>query len=374
MHSGIALLLENLKSRTPEATKFVDFSEFASGPALMKACIENPSFVNVSGEWGKKLKRFANEDRTDGPMSTLRTAMTNLYQKSGPQSVVGGISYSNKDKNIISPTGVAYSLIGESTPETYYESLTDSMMEDGFLSRFTMIEYNGGRVPLNYNRNTTIGSKLGDALSNLVGESTVICNGGSKSKEVQFDKDAAEIFTEFEIECDNEINSTEEEAWRQMWNRGSLKSMRIAALLAAADNPFEPVMNLNHALWRIDIIRRDIELMSRKLSTGEIGHSDYTRLNKVRAVCYDYLKGAGVGFKNIPAVMLKEGVVPYRYLMQRTSNVSCFRNHRGGATNALKSSIANMIDSGELHEVAPAAMITNYNYHGKAYRILSIGL
>ncbi|MGN6641538.1 MAG: phage NrS-1 polymerase family protein, partial [Verrucomicrobiota bacterium] len=53
MHGGIANMLAYMRDSTPNSMNFVDFVEYASGPALSKAVAGNPSFVNVSGEWGR---------------------------------------------------------------------------------------------------------------------------------------------------------------------------------------------------------------------------------------------------------------------------------------------------------------------------------
>ena len=152
LHSGVSSLIRAASVREPACMQFVDFSDMASGQALKKAIAENPCFLNIEGELGQKLERLSKNDGRDAAMASLRRAMTDLYQKSGPQSIVGGLKYSNKAENVASVNGAAFSLIGETTPETFYNCLTPSMMSDGFLSRFNIIEYNGKRPPLNKNQ------------------------------------------------------------------------------------------------------------------------------------------------------------------------------------------------------------------------------
>lgn len=81
LHSGISALCKAAYNKCPAIMDFVNFSDFASGPALVKEVVAQQSMVNVAGEWGRKLKRMAHDDGRDGALSTLRTVMTNLYQK-----------------------------------------------------------------------------------------------------------------------------------------------------------------------------------------------------------------------------------------------------------------------------------------------------
>lgn len=371
MHSGISAIMQAAASRQPPAMSFVDFSDFASGPALAKAVAANPCFVNVAGEWGRKLKRLATEDGRESPMQALRTVMTNLYQKSGPQSIVGGITYSNKESNIASVSGVAYSMIGETTPSTFYDSLTESMMEDGFLSRFTIVEYEGDRPPLNTSPLREPSKALGDAVADLCTHALTIM---SRHETVAVDRtaEAAAIMWSFEQECDNEINSTNDETWRQMWNRASLKVMRVSALLAVADNWYHPVINETHVKWALDLIRRDIAIMSRRVQSGDVGQGDHARENKILYLMAEYLRdGAAEGYR-IPEQMWKDSIIPYKYLQIRTAKVSSFTNHRGGATAAIQQVVKSLMDSGYIMEVSKDKISEMYNFYGKCFRILNL--
>ena len=371
MHSGISAICKAAVSRCPSVMGFVDFSDFASGPALVKSCAVNTSFVNVAGEWGRKLKKIAQDDGRDGAMATLRTVMTNLYQKSGPQAIVGGITYSNKDSNIASVSGVAFSLIGETTPSTFYEALTETMMEDGFLSRFTVVEYDGDRPALNINPTLTPPQSLSDAIGDLCQQAQALI-GRSSTVNVGRTNEAAEMMWSFELECDKEINSTVDESWRQMWNRASLKVMRISGLLAVADNWMHPCIEKHHVEWALELIRRDIAIMNRRIEGGDVGMGDHSRERKVLAVMQDYLvKGAADSYA-IPKKLQQNGIVPRKYLQLRVQKHNAFMSHKLGANGALDSTLKSMVDSGYIMECTKADIVKGYNFHGKCYQVLNI--
>lgn len=372
MHSGIASILQILRDKNCGIDDFVDFSEFASGPALTKACLLNQSFVNVSGEWGRKLKRFAQDENADSAIQSLRTVMTNLYQKSGPASVVGGIAYSKKDESIKSVSGVAYSMIGETTPNTFYESLTESMMEDGFLSRFTMLEYSGKRPPLNLNPPIPMGPQFADRLAYLGRKARAVVDGKEEPIAVRWDQESIEMLTQFDKECDKMINSTNDEIWRQMWNRAHLKALRFSALMACADNYLNPVININHAMWAIDLIRRDIALMSKKIDTGSVGIGDDAREKRVLHILREYLTQELPSSYGVPAHLRQQGVIPRRYIQMKTARVNSFMRHRLGSTGALDLTIRALIDNGYIREFSRERAATEFEFFGRCYQIVDL--
>lgn len=371
MHSGISNIASFIGDSTPEVMSFIDFTDYASGPALSKAVAANSSFVNVSGEWGRKLRRLGQEDGRDGPMQQLRTVMTNLYQKSGPKSVVGGIGYSDKEKNIASVSGVAYTMIGETTPSTFYDALTETMMEDGFLSRFTIIEYSGDRPEDNTRGIVRPDATLLETLCNLVKYAAHV-NAGFQTIDVHRSFEAHNILSDFNKECDNHINSSDDEGFRQMWNRAHLKAYRIAALLAVADNHICPIIQQSHAEWALDIIRRDIGVMSRRIDSGDVGVGDAPRERKVLSIIEKFLKDGAAASYGVPVNMKEKSVVPRKYLQICTQKVGSFTSHRNGSTAALDATLRSLIDSGYIMEMDKAKAFEEFGFQGKCYRVVNI--
>lgn len=372
MHTGIAALVSACQPEFPQFGNYVDFNEYVSGPALVKACLGNPSFVNVSGEWGRRLKRLAAEDGKEGPLHTLRTQMTNLYQKSGPQSIAGGLGYSSADSSVASVAGVAYSMIGESTPGTFYEALTEGMMEDGFLSRFLVVGYDGDRPDKNPSTLNAPDNALRDALVAICRQAHSMVELGN-SMPVGRTEEAAAAMAAFEAEADAQITSTDDESRRQMWNRAVLKALRVAALLAVGDHYLSPAITLAHFRWAEALVRQDIAMMGKRLESGDVGSGDRARERKLVSIVVDYMRKAEVPKSyRVPPQMHKDGLVPKVYLQARTQQVASFYNHKLGSNRALDEALATCVSNGWLMEVKHDKVVEMYNHHGKTYRVLEL--
>ena len=373
MHSGIGKLVRAAELKCPVAGNFVDFNDYVSGPALIKACAANLCFVNVAGEIGHKFLAMAVDK--DASMRSLRKVLTTLYSKSGPTDVAGGIAYSNQENNVQSVSGMAFSLIGETTPGTFYESITDTMMRDGFMSRFCVIEYGGDRPAKNTAPVQQPPQPLVDHMVSLMACSDLAI-GGDKFQEVAFSEGAQAHLDRFEGECDAAIYTAgDDESLRQLWNRAHLKALRVAALLAVGDNCFKPVVTAEQAEWAVTLMRHGIAAFDRRIRQGEVGEgSDGGREQKVIELCKEFVT---LPADKLPAwlkngrAMQEAGIVPRRYLQQRTQRFAAFEKFKLGHTAALNMAIKTAVTNGKLMDVKGDKLVENFSFHGQAYRALS---
>lgn len=375
LHEGISDLINAALPLCPVAGNFADFSEYASGPALIKACAHNQCFVNVSSEIGRRfLAMAANRDPS---MQTLRTQMTNLYGKSAPNSIAGGLTYSNQENNVESIKGIAFSVVGDTTPGTFYEALTPAMMEDGFMSRFCVIEYRGDRPDKNAARITHPPEKLVKQLATIMGHSDLAIGAGNNQM-VEFSAEAAELLEQFDVKCANGVRATDDEAKRQVWNRAHLKALRIAALLAVGDNYLKPIVTVEQARWAIGLVEYGNGTFLDRIDAGEVGAgTDSGREQKVIDVCVEFLRLPDnhkrlAEYKHGKA-MRDAGIVPRRYIQQRTQRLSMFENHPLKHTSAMIGAIKSAIANGKIMEVKKDKMAESYNFNGEGYRLLDPG-
>lgn len=365
IHDGIPKLI-NLAA-IPGAEHFIRQQDFASGPALHKALLMQPGFLNLQGEFGRKLKGMSNLN--NAPMQELRTVMTNAYAK----DFLEGKAYSSNEKSLLGVRWPALSFLGETTPGTFSESQTPDMMEDGFMSRFFIITYDGPRPSPNEARGLyefepeELAQWKALVARALPYQRTI--NTPDRIR-VDWNNDAYDKLERFELECTNFINATEDESERQVWNRAHIKALKIASLLAVADNDVHPKMNLGHATWAITVVRRDIAAFLARKKNGDVGTDDHAREQKLLALAGRYIRNGVADSYKIPKEIQQNGIIPRVYFQRSISKTSAFANHRAGASLALDMTLRSLIDSGYLMEFPKEKLVTEYKYFGKCYRLL----
>ena len=112
--------------------------------------------------------------------------------------------------------------------------------------------------------------------------------------------------------------------------------------------------------------------MSQRIEAGDIGLNDDSRERRLVKTMKEYLEAPPAAGYNIPDVLRMNSIIPRKYLQVRVSRQAAFTHHRAGATAALDSTLRSMCDSGYIMEVDRNKMSDQFNFQGKAYRILQI--
>lgn len=378
MASGIDKLINAVQLSVPVASEFIGPSEIASGQALIKYLAnKSQSFVSILGEFGLRLRSMSSE-RANGAEIALRRMLLDLYNKSGHGQVARPSIYADSEKNtnlIISPS---FSILGESTPERFYDILNEEMISEGLLPRFMLIEYNGSRPKLNENAMSVQPPDwLVSKLSTLMANAKTVMNQ-RKVIEVGSSDDANKMLKDFDKLADSKINSTDKEIIRQLWNRAHIKVLKISALLAVGIHPFNPVISVDDVLWAQQIVENDVKALSDKFVSGMIGRSseEIKQLSEIKRIIKLYFTQdwSKVKASTNDERLYHAKIVPYIYLNKRLSNISVFKQDKIGATNSIKRTIQILIDSDYMREAGKKEMMEKFGTTQRSFIITNMAL
>jgi hypothetical protein len=371
---GIGKLFDAIKTAVPASADFRGPSEIASGQALLKT-IDNPnkrSFVSIVGEFGLKLQQLASP-RASSSELMLKRVLLDLYNKSGHSDKVMPSIYAAKEKDTDVIDNPAVSILGESTPETFYDSIDEKLITDGLLPRFIIIEYTGKRPPRNKAHTQARPSfPLIESLAEITGYSLLL-QRENQVINVETDDAALAFLDEVDRLVDEAINDTTTDVLRHLWNRAHLKTLKLAALVAVGCNFTQPVITEEIAKWAYNLVSADVVGIVSRFSRGEIGKN--TDENKqgvtVLNLCAEYLSRT---FKELRAYQIDETlhadrIITYNFISKRVAMRGVFRNDKMGASTALKRTVQGLLDAGDLQEVGRHTLQQKYAYHGRAFVI-----
>lgn len=381
IHSGISRLMNQVRKTVPAAMEFIGPGEIASPQALTKFLGKVPSFVSIVGEFGMTLKMLS-DPRAPAHLVGLRKAMLNLYNKSGQSSTLEASIFADSEKNSKVVQAPNYSMVGESTPETFYEVLDDTMVNDGLLPRMSIIEYTGIRVPLNEGHGKIQPDfRLVERVAQMCAHAMML-NGAHKAVDLKFTDEADAIQRRFNVICDQHMNPGKDGVPKRnvivnLWNRAHIKALKLAAVVAVGCNLYDPVIDAEMMQWAIRICVADANAMSNRFEKGEVGtHSEESKQTAdMRRIVKEYVTRPWSEIMKYggSANMHSERVIPLVYVSRRLASMSHFKNDRSGATMAIKKCLQNLIDMGDLVEITPQERVKRSLGSGKSFFIGALG-
>lgn len=370
--NGIGNLINKIALKVPSAHDFFGPGAYSSGQALIRTLDERKSYFSIMGEFGLTLSRIT-DPRANAADKTFRKVILDLYGKSGWNQWLQASVYADKEKNTKQVRAPSLTILGESTPEEFFGSLTTRNIADGLVPRFTLFQYKGKRPPRNRNAGFEPSDILVDKLVDLTSKA-LNSDAQNINCPVGIDPAASELLDAFDIRADNEINNPEaDDACKQLWNRAHLKALKLAALIAVGVNYHNPVIRKDHAEYAIQIINADIEMMLGNFDAGLMAGDEVRREHLVLEACRAYLamdyNKRLTYIKNTSLAKLE--VIPMAFLRRRLRNVSDFA-YAGDTGRALDNAIKSLVDMGDLVQVGqPELLQKGIKGKTEAYQLIT---
>ncbi len=365
--SGIDRLITEVRRQVPMIDQFSGPGAFASGQALVKFLAEKPVFLSILGEFGLTLQQLS-DYRANSAQVMLKKVLLDLYGKSGWHQTLRSSVYSDTEKNAKAVQAPCVSLLGESTPEAFFDGLDVSHIAEGLIPRFTIIEYVGERPERNRNAGIAPPASLVQRVADLATVALTTSNNG-QCNTVEVDDHSTTLLDKFDDFAGRQMLGRKAEVDMQLWNRAHLKAIKLAALLAVGVNPHRPVVTRDLAQWAISFVRRDVEAILARFKTGDVGQGDNKQLVDLRAAIEGYFNTPSATAKQRFAQLNQARVIPYAFLVTRVASVASFRQDKLGATAALKRGLQTLVDSGALVELGKPVLLEKFGFSGVAYGV-----
>ncbi len=356
--TGIDNLMAAVRQTIPMADQFIGPAAFASGQALVKFMDTRPCFVSVLGEFGLTLQQIC-DPKAASPLVMLRKVLLDIYSKSGHSKVLRSSVYSDSEKNTRIIQAPNVTLLGESTPETFFNGLDASHIAEGLIPRFTIIEYDGPRPQRNPTPFEPPSPGLVAAFVELVTTAINTAQNHTCSP-VATQTDALALFDELNDDADFKINHSALETEAELWNRAHLKALKLAALVAVGCNIHAPMITLDIAKWSCALIRREIGDILKRFQAGEIGNGAEKQEMEIRRLFahFQTLSESQRKTHRCPDGLMRAQVCPLSFLTIYTRRLACFKYDQRGPIKALGECLADMMKR-EVLEALPLLQLQN---------------
>lgn len=252
--------------REANADALIGPNGWTSSGAVYSGLHVSPQHVAVIDEMGKVLAASSGAtdaaNMKDGVLTTLMELYGRLHAHAHPsqystQSLSKKQQDEQKRRTIERP---AVSVVGLTTPATWYDALKSARIASGFLNRFLVLEADVTRGDFRFGSAAPVPADVvlwAQTLLRQRSDLDLITRATElgPATRVAIASSAADRFQEFRRECNKRADALEKEGLGELPMRSAEQAMRLGLVAALAEDPTATIVQESHALWAIGISR-----------------------------------------------------------------------------------------------------------------------
>lgn len=260
---------------------------YTSSGAVFTALLDKPRHITIIDEFGRYLEAGKEGKGTHNQ----REANTKIMESFGRgHSVIRPMTYSAmtaskeakdaiKNRHVYNP---AITLVGMTTPDTFFNSVDRGAIKDGFINRF-IISISDAERQVRYHRpHVQVPERIIEwigIVQNRYGKYHSASEPG-EAIVIEFAQEAYDEQIKFQQFCIDQANSLERFGMAEITGRANEIAMRIALICALSDNPMANKIELRHMKWGIAYIKHNLLKIINPFKMKMSG-SDYEAQKKI---------------------------------------------------------------------------------------------
>ena len=246
-------------------------SGYTSPGGIFSALMQNPAHIAIIDEFGKLLessKKDGNSNRKDA-LVLLMECFGRCHGTLRPPtySTMTRPLAPKKDDATTAPKNIirnpAITLLGLTTPETFFSCLSSSSVADGFLGRFLVAQSFEPRRPSAEPDFAEVPQDILSWIQTARIASSFVCIPGNENtleteqaiKVLSFTPGALDLIHGFDVELVNKMNNLDAQGLAPLLARTKEKSMRLSIVTALAMDPTTESIGSDAVRWAIDYAR-----------------------------------------------------------------------------------------------------------------------
>jgi len=281
-----------------DLTHLIGPASYTSASGVMSALHDQPSHITIIDEFGKEIEQASikNNERAKGTQRILMEVWGRCDGTVRPQGYsTVGMSEKDlarlKERNVRNP---ALTLMAMTTPDSFFGSIGSAAARDGFLNRFITVESDIGPQVSQFLPSVAVPQSIREwaqamhlASAGLVDPSSGAASLAPVPVEVQFSKEATELFKNYEADCVRRAVTLRESGLMEMVGRNCETAMRLALIVACGHHHGAPgAISGPDMAWAINYVRfhsdRAIDNLANCVSDSEFEAAKMQVLNLIR--------------------------------------------------------------------------------------------